>query len=157
VEAQCGLHALNNAIGGPFFNKEDMVAASFAYLQEARAEGLPERRGDHVGPRGWYSEAVLAFTPRWKVAQHTMGRYTQMALDLDNPIQPNEVSAHRIRDENAHGVIVNKDQTHWVTFKATGEQLWLLDSELEPAPYTFEEYLRFLKRYRHAFLLYETP
>ena len=47
VQARCGLHALNNAIGGPMFNVHDMTSACKAYLAELRREGCTERREHH--------------------------------------------------------------------------------------------------------------
>ena len=96
--ARCGLHALNNAIGGSFFNAEEMSLACTAYIEEARREGLWESRDDHERAGGWYSEAVLAYVVRWKIAQNTLGAYTHMKLDLDNPVQPAEASARRVFD-----------------------------------------------------------
>ena len=84
----CGLHALNNAISGTFFTEQDMSLACTAFLEEMRREGSRERRCDHEKPgSGFYSEAALAYVVRWKIAQHELGAYARLKLDLDNPIQ----------------------------------------------------------------------
>ncbi len=87
VLARCGLHALNNAAGGPFFNADDMSVACTEYVSEAPREGFLEHRDAHELPTGWFSEAVLAYVVRWKIAYHTLGAFTSMSLDLDNPVR----------------------------------------------------------------------
>ena len=131
-----------------------MSRACTAYIEEARREGLWESRDDHERAGGWYSEAVLAYVVRWKIAQNTLGAYTHMKLDLDNPVQPAATSARRVFDADTLGVIVNKDQVHWVAFKAVSGQIWLLDSQMRgPELYDFPRYQAFLLTYRHAFCL----
>ena len=39
--ARCGLHALNNALGGELITADDMSQACTAYLAEMAFEGLP--------------------------------------------------------------------------------------------------------------------
>ena len=72
------------------------------------------------------------------------------------PIQPTRRDAQRIYNENVLGVVVNLNQTHWVAFKYVDNTIWLLNSETAPTPYTFPQYLAYIKRYRHAFAL-ENP
>ena len=126
--AHCGLHALNNAIGGSLLTTENMRQVWVAYRDEARREGLFERQRDHWAPNGWYSEAVLAYALRWKIAQETLGAYAQLQFDVDDPLQPTAASACRIYHPDVLGVVVNVDQMHWVTFKLEQQQIWLLDS-----------------------------
>jgi hypothetical protein len=153
VLARCGLHALNNAIGAEFFTAEDMTFACTAYIAEARFEGNPERRADHEAPSGWYSEAVLAHVIRWKIAQFALGRHAAMRLDVNNPLRTTLPSARRIFADQTVGVLVNKDQVHWVAFKCVAGEIWLLDSEQQPLLYSFGEYMAFLQVFRHAFCI----
>ena len=148
---QCGLHALNNAIGASLLNTDDMVEACTEYLAEMLREGCREKRSDHELPTGWYSEAVMSFVLRWKIAKHELGSGAQLKLDLDSPVQSDPTSAARIYASNCLGVIVNKHQSHWVAFKIQNNQLWLLDSCEEPLQMSFQEYVEVLRAYRNAF------
>ncbi len=153
VFARCGLHALNNAIGASFLNAEDMTRACVDYLVEMSREGSVETRTDHHRPTGWYSEAVMSFVLRWKIARHELGSMAKLKMDVNNPVQPNEVSAARIYEANTLGVVVNHNQAHWITFKLEAGQIWLLDSMELPLPYSFREYVRYLCVYRNAFAI----
>ena len=95
----------------------------------------------------------MAFVLRWKIARHALGRAAKLKLDLNKPIQPTHESGLRIYEEDTLGVVVNKQQSHWVTFKIEHGEIWLLDSEAEPARYSYEKYIAFLKMYRNAFAL----
>ena len=151
VQARCGLHALNNAIGGPMFNVDDMTSARKAYLAELHREGITERREDHEKPNGWYSAEIMAFVIEAKFTDHRLDHCDRIHFDATNPIQIE--TASRIYDPQVCGIIVNKDEAHWVTFRLVDNHIWLLDSELEPQIYTFPQYLEFLKRYRNAFAI----
>ena len=151
VLGRCGLHALNHAIGGSFLNADDMTAACTEYIAEMAREGSLERRSIHELPGGWYSEAVLAFVLRMKIAQHELGAAAKLKVDLNNPIQATQASAARIYDPNTLGVILNKNQAHWITFKMSGGTIWLLDSCGEPEVCSFPKFLEYLHVYRNAF------
>ena len=153
VQAHCGLHALNNAMGGSVLSVSDMAEACTAYLAESRREHFVERREDHSSWNGWYSEATMAFVFRWKIARHALGRAAKLKLDLNKPIQPTHESGLRIYEEDTLGVVVNKQQSHWVTFKIEHGEIWLLDSGAEPVCYSYEKYIAFLEMYRNAFAL----
>jgi hypothetical protein len=60
-ETLCAMHALNNAIGLRWQERDDMENACTDYLRDAHREGLPEIRDDHASPGGWYSSEVLAY------------------------------------------------------------------------------------------------
>ena len=47
--------------------------------------GSSERREDHALEQGWYSEAVMAFSLRWKVAHNELGT---AAAAASTPIGP---------------------------------------------------------------------
>ena len=195
--ARCGLHSLNNALGGHILTADDMSAACTEYLAEMRFEGKPvilcvvvlhlhtcmlhtiafeilasirapqsalvhrmtnagsaESRRDHELASGWYSEAVLSFVLRWKVAQNELGQAAQWKLDLDNPVQPNAESLCRLHAEHSLGLIVNQDRAHWTAVRWEHGVYWLLDSlRAAPVHMTQTEALAHLKRYRHAFLV----
>lgn len=50
VEAQCGLHALNNALATTAFSKEDLEHACSMYLQQG--DDLEAARAEHIRPGG---------------------------------------------------------------------------------------------------------
>ena len=137
------------------FTIADMASGCDAYLYGANfgPDGIGERRAQHMTSTGWYSEAVIASVIAWKIAHNELGTFTHLMLDLDNPVLPNENSARRIFGMDTVGLIVNKEQSHWVAFKIFAGQIWLLDSTCEPEPFTFQEYLAFLRRYPNAYLL----
>ena len=140
-------------MGGSVLKESDMTEACSAYLDESKREHLFERRQDHASWNGWYSEATMAYALRWKIAKHELGTAAKLKLDLDNPVQPTQDSGLRIYEEDTLGVVVNKQQSHWVTFKIEHGEIWLLDSEAEPARYSYDKYIAFLKVYRNAFAL----
>ena len=73
-------------------------------------------------------------------------------MDLDNPIQSNDrESIKRIYHPRTTGVIVNKNQAHWVAFRYHNNHIWLLDSMRRPERYTEQSYILYLRTYRHAF------
>ena len=145
--ARCGMHALNNALGMDFVSHEDMTAACDNYLREAKFEGMRERRSMHEHPGvGWYSEAVMAYVLRWKQNIYT--------LDVDNPIHvDDERDPGRLFGEEVKGVVVNKQQSHWIAFRFENGKIWLLDSTDTPQVYTYPEYVAFRKNYRQAFVV----
>ena len=142
---RCGLHALNNAVGFEFLTAADMSEACTVLLHELAMEDNPERRDDHELLTGWYSEAAMA--QAFRVKQNIY------RLDLDDPVQPNEGHLHRLYTEDVLGLVVNKDQEHWVAVRIVDEQIWLLDSLCTPQAITFDELLNFVRAYRHAFLV----
>ena len=156
-KALCGLHALNNAIGAGFFNESDMSNACTDFLREATREGLHEKRKDHEIPRtGWYSEALMAYVINWKIAQNAWGNMIggQMLLDLNNPILPHvDASLQNVYDPNVYGIIVNKNNTHWITIRHVDNEIWLLDSLQEPKKLSWPEYTNYITCYPHAYPL----
>ena len=156
-KALCGLHALNNAIGGGFFSQEDMSRACTDFLREATREGLYENREDHEYTNtGWYSEALMAYVVNWKIAQNALGNFEggQMLFDLNNPVRAeSHASLRRIYDLNVHGIIVNQTQTHWTAIRYVNHNIWLLDSLKEPTMLTWEAYTAYIAQYHNAFAL----
>lgn len=148
---RCGLHALNHAKGSAFFTAEDMESALEAYLVEMTMEGCPETGGQHIYCGGWYSLELMAFVVRWKIAHLTLGKLWPLSLDVQNPIQPH--NAMRIYDPCCLGIILNKLQHSWVTFRMFKEQIWLLDSTALPKTVSYDEYVDFLITFNKAFAL----
>ena len=148
-QAECGLHALNNAGGGPLFASEHMESACAAFLQEHAFEGLPERESDHIRPGGWYSAEVLAYVCRWWVAQNDMGNWAHFTLEVNDPVQPTPASVARMKNRDSLGLVVNKDNQHWVAFRYENDgSLWLLDSQGDPEVVNETYLIKFLQRYR---------
>ena len=144
-DAQCGLHALNNAIGFKFLSVHLMQSAAVEYVAHAAREGLFENLEDHVTESGEYSEAVMAFALQW--------HQNIYCFDLNAPILPNENSLLRLYGPDVLGVIVNKIQHHWVTFKVVNDEIWLLDSLFQPQRVTFEYFSNYVYQYPRAYLV----
>lgn len=116
--------------------------------------GSSERREDHALEQGWYSEAVMAFSLRWKVAHNELGTAAGWKLDLDDPVQPNAQSLIRLHAECALGLVVNQNNAHWTAIRWEQDVYWLLDScKASPIRMTPSQTLAYLQRYRHAFLV----
>ena len=93
----------------------------------------------------------MAFVFEAKFTDHRLDRCDRIHFDATNPVQIE--TARRIYDPQVCGIVVNKENVHWVTFRFLDNHIWLLNSELEPQIYTFPQYLQFLKRYRNAFAI----
>ena len=143
VQARCGMHALNNALGFDFLNEADLNDACDVYLNEAAFEGNPERRASHIAPGGWYSEAVLATVLRIK--------QNLFKLDLDNPVRSTNESARRLFNPHVAGIVINHPLAHWVAIREESDAIWLLDSLYTPRQLTFKEYQAYLTRYPNSF------
>jgi hypothetical protein len=145
VLARCGLHALNNAMGIAFLDPEDMDRALEVYLNENYIEGNIEDPQIHISQTGWFSEAVMATALRVK--------HNLFKLNLDDPIQDNIDSMHRIFSDLVLGVVVNIDNRHWIAYRCVDEQIWKLDSAKTPARKSFAEFQKELKKYRNKFAI----
>ena len=144
-EARCGLHALNNALGFDFLGAEDMSRACDVLLAELAHEGNPEPRDQHELPSGWYSEAVMATALRVKDNLYQ--------FNVDAPLLGNDDDMMRIFTDYVRGVVVNLQQQHWVAVRVVAGDIWLLDSLTAPRLLTFDDLVRFVRTYRHAFLV----
>jgi hypothetical protein len=145
----CGMHALNNVIGERFLTKENMESAVETYVWQQEFEGCPERICDHWSPDGNYSEAAL--THALICFENT---YT---LDVNMPILPLTTMPEEIFSDDILGVIVNKDQGHWVGVKVVENLIWLLDSIRLPQLLSHSEYLDYLLRFDRAFFIRRLP
>ena len=144
-EAQCGLHAVNNILGRPFLTAADLRVACDKFLAEMAFEGVVEDRAQHIGPGGFYSEAVLAFALR-----HFGNAF---ALDLDRPILPDTAMPLEIFLDDVAGILVNVAQRHWVAVRVCLDDLWMLDSLTEPERLTLDQLRDFLRRHPSAFFV----
>ena len=75
-------------------------------------------------------------------------------MDVDNPVQPEGDDPMRIYNKDeVLGIVINKDQNHWMSFRVEAGQIWHLDSIHRPRRVGYEEYVATLRQYRHAFAL----
>ena len=96
----------------------------------------------------------MAYVLRWKDAQHDLGTAAHWKMDLDMPVQPNDESFLRIHAPSSLGFVVNDEGRHWTAVRLEHDSYWLLDSlRATPIPMTQPEAIRYLRRYRHAFLI----
>ena len=123
-DAQCGMHALNNAVGWAWQSIKDMQRAADVFLNEMESEGSPEMRSQHIAPGGWYSSEVLATAIR-STSMHKIERVEyQLGLQLLH------VNPDRIYSSLVEGGVVNlKDKRHWVAVRFINGKLFLLDSQ----------------------------
>ena len=133
VEAHCGLHALNNAIGYAFMEREHLEEAAEVYLAEALANDNHEQRADHIRTNGWYSEAVLAYAFRLRGHLFSLNLDNQLLADTDRPL--------RIYAADVRGVVVNMNNAHWMSYRFVDDRIWALDSRYAPRPVSYDEYL----------------
>ena len=62
------------------------------------------------------------------------------SLDVDNPIHHDEESALRIHEPDTLGVVVNRFNVHWLTYKLYQGEIWLLDRMMVPKTVSFDSY-----------------
>ena len=113
-------------------------------------DGNPAVHTDHEIPTlGWYSEAVLATALRVHCNIYS--------LDLDNPIQPQQHSVRRIFAPETLGIVVNRQNVHWLAYNNISGEIWLLDSMLSPDTVTLDTYSDALRTYAGAFVVVQLP
>ena len=141
VEARCGMHALNNALGQPLHDNDDMQRACAVYLSAARQEGSAESRALHVRQGGWYSSEVMAQAVT-TTALEKLGRVAHVIQ-----LQPLHVAPAAL--QTSIGAIVNLDNVHWVALRWIDDQIWFLDSlEPRPVPLTWSAYTCMIQRHK---------
>ena len=105
-ELRCGIHALNHALGGHFFNKEDLEHAATTFLQENWELG--DNLAAHMGPGGDYSIEVLLMAVRTK----SMQAFDRLCWHMSDQ------RALRCEDlEGCFGAIQNHGGQHWVALR----------------------------------------
>ena len=145
---QCGLHALNNAVGRAWQTEEDMHFAVEEYLKRAIQEGSPELRSQHVAFGGWYSSEVLAQAVT-STSMNRMGR-----VEYCMSLVPLHVNPERLRAERTVGAVMNIDNQHWVALRYISGQHWYLDSQLgRPLKLSEKEYVKRVRKNRAAFCI----
>ena len=149
-EARCGMHALNNAVGLPLHDANDMTRACEIYLHEIAVEGVREPRCWHEGPGGWYSSEVMAKAVT-STCMSKLGRVEHVMQ-----LEPLHVNPDALR--GSLGGVVNKRNEHWVALRWCKETVWLLDS-MEPRPQslTWSEYVDFVNRHKDAYRIEMAP
>ena len=139
VRAECGRHALNNALGGPQFLHQDLVHAAAEILAETG-----EATHQHIRRRGWYSHSVLArvlqnTTPtRWKV--------------LVCPIQCDQHTWF-CQTPEVIGALINEKGCHWTALVKHAAAIWYVDSTATPQLLDEEDFIGCLLSYPSAFAI----
>ena len=145
-EMRCGKHALNNVCGGEaHFTNQDMTDACDVLVQESLIpddNGVlsdPQDRAWHERPNGWYTDAVLDLALR-RTFRFELRRGLQMRYNIN-----------LIEDPSVVGIIVNKNNAHWVAIKKVHDDFWLLDSCYAPKTITYQAYVRYVNEYWRLF------
>ena len=114
---QCGIHALNNALGFHCFGVEDMLHAADTFLFENPELG--DRQQDHVAPEGDYSIEIMLMALRTKAMQD----FGRLRWHMD------DCRATELQDlEGCIGAVQNIDGRHWVALRRWGDSFLYLDS-----------------------------
>mmetsp|Transcript_58264 Transcript_58264/g.121011 ORF Transcript_58264/g.121011 Transcript_58264/m.121011 type:complete len:431 (-) Transcript_58264:181-1473(-) len=127
----CGMHALNNILGGNVVTPTDMMEGAEAYLSE-QGHGTGDTLQDLVAPDGNYSSEALAYVLRDK----------GYSLDLSEPAAANL--------ERAKGFLQHRPRAHhWIAYRYCAGAIWRLDSLKErPEQITGEELVKELSENR---------
>jgi hypothetical protein len=148
------MHALNNGIGGSFFNATDFQKAACAMCQELTMDGVCEQVADHIHASGWYSIALMVYVFRWKIADLTLGHETSMMLDVIR-IKPCFEELRMLFHPDVIAIIVNIG-SHWIAIKSYDSRIWCLDSvKAGPIEFTMMQLISYVVLYKDAFLLYD--
>ena len=141
--ARCGLHALNNCLGGCHFTEADFEHALEDYLNASMREGLPENRADHAKPSGWYSIELICHA----LNTTCLRKHGKILYVLDLKV----LCKHPELVHRSVGAIVNIDDAHWVAIKTFGGEIWLLDSLKAPERLSYNEYISYVNKHRAAY------
>jgi hypothetical protein len=159
VEAMCGMHALNNAVGRRWQSSEDMKFACEEFLRERRFEcGMVDalmtaddkkkealELSRHAREDGWYSDEIIAKA----VVSTSLRREGRVEFELSlRPLCDNPRMIHA-----AQGAVVNIDERHWVALRSVAGRVWLLDSlQIEPRP--LANYEAYVRKHKHAYPIF---
>ena len=147
-DAQCGLQALNNAVGKAWQTVEDMKRAADVYLEESSREGSAEARSRHIAPGGWYSSEVMA------KAVETTPMHKNNRVEYVVKLQPLHVNPDRIYSSSVVGAFVNVENWHWVALRYVEGKLYLLDSlRGRPIAMSEREYRVYVKKHPHSYCI----
>ena len=146
---RCGLHALNNALGGEVvFTPECMSLACDVVVDESLVpddNGMlsdPQERHQHEHANGWYSSAVLSMALR---------RTLHFELGLGLQLRHN---MNILRADHVVGAVVNVRNQHWLALKRVGGAIWLLDSLSLPAVLSDHEFEDLVRLHPHAYAIH---
>ena len=151
----CGLHALNNGIGGHTFDTEGMDRAIEAVLEESKVFAVhadittEDRPSNQCDPSGDYSDQAIA------MALKQSGRWV---LD-QTPLHAQPRGIDRIFDSDVKCGLVHVPG-HWFAVKVVDDTLWSLDS-LAAGPVVIgkkgkEVSTRWLKGHKSVFVIRRT-
>ena len=118
VQARCGLHALNNLLGGPCFDD--------ATLAQACAQVIAitdEPQHEHRKTGGWYSHSVLS-----AALENIFPPFCRLLISPVSPFAYNEI----LNDADTFGALVNHNQAHWTAIIKHSGRLWDVDSQRAP-------------------------
>ena len=99
LRAHCGMHALNNALGGRICAPRHMKAAADYYLQEL--QGIDGAVEEHISASGWYSVQVL-YSALFRKGY---------SLDFHAPVLALEQA------QGATALLQNWNNGHWVAYR----------------------------------------
>ena len=138
-EAHCGKHALNNLIGGPQFQIENLLAAALEVVDRTGSTA-----SEHIRDNGWYSHSVLARVLR-NVEPHPLRmRLAPLACTSYENV---------LNQENVVGAVVNQDNVHWSAIVKHQASLWHVDSTSWPQLLHEAGYTALLLRYPMTFAI----
>ena len=129
--ARCGQHALNNFVGGPQFQHNDLVIASLQIVSTTE-----ELVSEHVHANGWYSHGVLGAAlqntvpPRWRL--------------LLQPLTTDGVFKF-LHTSSISVALVNIRDEHWLAIVKHASRLGLIDSRYRPVILSESEIINHLK------------
>ena len=125
--ALCGLHALNNAVGGGVFTSIhfDQAAADLV-TYFATSLGVVEPAKDHLSPSGDYSIALMHFVCRGKSFKTDRHGLASVMLD-QSPVKPVIEEVQSLLHPDVVAFIVNIGN-HWIAIKNINGRIWLMDS-----------------------------
>ena len=138
------MHALNNALGQPFFDAADMQFAAETFMAEDGFE-IGDALSDHVRAHGWYSSEVLATALR-TAAMH---KYDRLRWQL-------HLAPARTRHdvEACVGALQNRTNTHWVALCSLNDGIYEFDSLCSAPKLLSEESLLHLLHVHPAYCIH---
>ena len=144
--ALCGMHALNNALGGAVFTETDMKEAVQILLEEG-GEERGEVAQDHMAADGYYSSEVLAQV----IQSKALAAFNRIRWEM--VLQP-VTTKHEL--EAAVGLVQNRDNAHWVAYRFFNNSIFRIDSTTRsPEQLTDQAFLHDLARYPNTFAIRE--
>ena len=113
---KCGKHAVNNLLGCPQYVDADLDRACDLLMASLP---IADHRSMHTRRNGWYSHSVLA-----KLFDMTLPCKWMLLLV---PVQPDSYDAF-MADESLEGILINKNNVHWVCIAKRSGHCFYVDS-----------------------------